>query len=108
MLIESGLIETVKLINDLYFDNFEAISVNFNTLKKITNLKIGREILMKKNLIPNILKNIKLAANHKSSEVIITGLQILDNLSRSDEGKTTLRNENAINNNNGRMRKFCF
>ena len=35
-LIDSGLIETVKLINDLYFDDFEAISLNFDTLRKIS------------------------------------------------------------------------
>ncbi len=97
-LIDSGLIETVKLINDLYYDDFEAICLNFDTLKKISNLKVGREIIIKKNLIPNILKNIKITSAYKKPDVIITGLQILDNISRSDEGKQTLKANEAIEN----------
>ena len=97
-LIDSGLIETVKLINDLYFDDFEAISLNFDTLRKISNLKIGREVIFKKNLIPNILKNIKITAAYKKQDVILTGLHILDNLSRNDEGKEILNKNNAIEN----------
>lgn len=97
-LIESGLIETVKLINDLYFDDLDSISVNLDTLKKITNLKVGREIILKKNLIKNIFKNIKSAAKYKKPEIILTGLQILDNLSRNDEGIISLKQNDAINN----------
>lgn len=97
-LIDSGLIETVKLINDLYYDDFDAICLNFDTLKKISNLKVGREIILKKNLIPNILKNIKITSAYKKPDVIITGLQILDNISRSDEGKLVLKQNEAIDN----------
>lgn len=92
------MIETVKLINDLYYDDFEAICLNFDTLKKISNLKVGREIILKKNLIPNILKNIKITSAYKKPDVIITGLQILDNISRSEEGKTILKQNEAIEN----------
>lgn len=97
-LIDSGLIETVKLVNDLYCDDFDAISINFDTLKKISNLKVGRDIILKKNFIPNILKNIKIISAYKKPDVIITGLQILDNLSRSDEGKQSLKENEAIEN----------
>lgn len=97
-LIDSGLIETVKLINDLYYDDFDAICLNFDTLKKISNLKVGREIVLKKNLIPNILKNIKITSAYKKPDVIITGLQILDNISRSEDGKQTLKQNEAIEN----------
>lgn len=84
----------MKLINDLYYDDFDAICLNFDTLKKISNLKVGREIILKKNLVPNILKNILITSAYKKPEVVITGLQIIDNLSRSEEGQAIL-NENA-------------
>jgi hypothetical protein len=67
-------------------------------LKKISNLKVGREIIIKKNLIPNILKNIKITSAYKKPDVIITGLQILDNISRSEEGKLILKENEAIEN----------
>jgi len=67
-------------------------------LRKISNLKVGREIIIKKNLIPNILKNIKITSAYKKPDVIITGLQILDNISRSEEGKLILKENDAIEN----------
>ena len=36
-MIESGIIETVKLVNDLYNDDIEIISINFDTMKKISS-----------------------------------------------------------------------
>lgn len=39
-----------------------------------------------------------MAAKYKQPEVILTGLQILDNLSRNEEGKISLKKNDAINN----------
>jgi len=47
--------------------------------------------------MPNILKNIKITSAYKKPDVIITGLQILDNISRSKEGQDLLKDNNGIN-----------
>jgi hypothetical protein len=36
-LIESGIIETVKLVNDIYNDDLDIINTNFETMKKISS-----------------------------------------------------------------------
>jgi hypothetical protein len=36
-MIESGIIETVKLVNDIYNDDLEIINTNFETMKKISS-----------------------------------------------------------------------
>jgi hypothetical protein len=97
-LLDSGLIETVKLVNDLYIDDLEILLMNFETMKKISNLKMGREIILKKNLVPNLLKNIKVSARQKNAKAVIAGFTVLDNLLRSEEGKEILKQNNAIEN----------
>lgn len=37
-MIESGIIETVKLVNDLYNDDLDIINTNFETMKKISSI----------------------------------------------------------------------
>ena len=37
-LIDSGVIETCKLINDIYIDDPEIITTNFETMKKISSI----------------------------------------------------------------------
>lgn len=97
-LIDSGLIETVKLVNDLYVDDVDVITMNFDTMKKISNLKLGREFLIKKNLIPNLLKNIKQSAAQRNPKAVISGFTIVDNLLRNETGKEELKKNNAIGN----------
>jgi len=95
----------VKLINDLYADDIDIININFDTIKKISStiwlliidLKIGREFLLDKKLIPNLLKNIAVAALHKDVKTVIIGFSVVDNLSRSENGKEELKKNNAIN-----------
>ena len=36
-LIDSGVIETCKLVNDIYIDDSEIITTNFETMKKISS-----------------------------------------------------------------------
>jgi hypothetical protein len=97
-LLDSGIIETVKLINDLYVDDLEVLLMNFETMKKISNLKMGREIILKKNLIPNLIKNIKTAARHKNAKACIAGFSVIDNLLRNEEAKEVVRQTNSIEN----------
>ena len=70
--------------------------MNFEIMKKISNLKIGREILMKKNLIPNILKNIVIAASFKNCKGVLIGLNIVDNITRIEGGKEALKDSDVI------------
>lgn len=72
------------------------IQYNFEIMKKISNLKIGRENLMKKNLVPNILKNINLAAMLRNKKAVIIGLNIIDNLTRIEGGKEALKEADVI------------
>ena len=58
-LLDSGLAETIKLVNDLYSDDMPIIATNLDTMKKVSNQKIGREFLIKKGIVPSILKNVK-------------------------------------------------
>lgn len=97
-LLDSGLIEICKVVNDLYSDDIDIISLNFETLKKISNLKAGREIILKKNIIPNLMKNIKATAHNGNSKAVIAGFTVLDNLLKSDEGKEVIKENKAFDN----------
>lgn len=72
--------------------------MNFEIMKKISALKIGRETLMKKNLIPNILKNINLAAKLKNTKGVLVGFNIVDNITRIEGGKEALKEADVIKN----------
>ena len=54
-LLDAGLAQTVKLVNDLYPNDMEIIALNFDTMKKVSNLKNGRDFLIDKGLVPNII-----------------------------------------------------
>ncbi len=51
---------------------------------------------MEKKLIPNLLKNISVAALHKDVKAVIMGFSVIDNLSKSENGKEELKKNNAI------------
>lgn len=59
-------------------------------------MKLGREFLLQKNLVPNLLKNIIISAQQDNVKAVLAGLTVLDNLSRTDEGKEALKKNNAI------------
>ena len=46
------------VINDIYFDDVNVINMNFETMKKVSNLKSGRTELINKDVIPNILRRL--------------------------------------------------
>ena len=97
LLTENNLIDTIKLINDLYFDDVNVINMNFETMKKVSNLKSGRTELINKDVIPNILRNIKKCAENNNANGVLNGFNVLDNLSRNEYGKKSLKNNKAIN-----------
>lgn len=95
-LIDGGLIETVKLVSDLYCEDFDMIEQNFEIMKKISSIKVGRETIIKKNLIPNIIKNTELAAALKNTKGTLIGLNIIDNITRAEGGKEALKKADIV------------
>ena len=41
-ILNSGLAEEIKSVNDLYFDDAQVIRINLATMKKVTNQKTRR------------------------------------------------------------------
>ena len=70
-LLENNLTDTIKLINDTYIDDINILNMNSDTTKKVSNLKNGREEILKKNLIPSILKNLVKSAQKKQIKVCL-------------------------------------
>ena len=95
-LLDHGLAETLKLVNDLYSDDMKIMSMNFDTMKKVSNQKNGREFLVSKNLVPSILNNVKTCSDAGNTGAVINGLTVLDNVSRLDEGKKAIKDEEGM------------
>ena len=70
--------------------------MNFDTMRKISNQKNGRDFLVKKNLVPSLLNNIKKCADHENPQAVINGFSVLDNLSRDEAGKEAIKEANAM------------
>ena len=58
-LLDSGLAETIKLVNDLYSDDIPIIATKFDTMLKVSNQKVGIDFHVKIGIVPSILKNVK-------------------------------------------------
>ena len=95
-LLNSGIAEAIKLINDLYGDDINIIAMNFDTMKKISNQKTGREFLAQKGLVPSILANLKKCAEANNITGVLNGLSVLDNICRNDDGKNAVKNSDGL------------
>ena len=89
-LINAGLPSTIKAINDKFPDNMDVIAANFDAMKKMSNTKAGRDKLIEEDVIGSILKNLKTCADHGNAKAVVTGIQVLDNLCKSEKGKKAL------------------
>jgi hypothetical protein len=94
-LLDAGITDTIKLVNDLYSDDINVIRMNLDTMKKISNQKNGRDILIKKGIIPSLLMTIKKCCEKGDAYSVFKGLTIVDNICRNDEGKKEVKNANA-------------
>ena len=94
-LLDAGLAETIKLVNDLYTDDIQVISMNLDTMKKVSNQKVGRDFLIKKGIVPSILKNVKKCSDSGEPAAVFNGLIVVDNLCRNDEGKKEVKEADA-------------
>ena len=95
-LLENGLDETIKISEENFNDNFDMINMNFDTFKKISNQKIGRDFIIDKNLIENLIKNINKCAEKKDDKSVLCGLAVLDNLCRNEKGKEAIVKNGGI------------
>ena len=75
--MDSGLAETIKLVNDLYSDDMPIVSTNLDTMKKVSNQKNGRDFLIKKGIVPSILKTIKKCTDKGESNAVFNGLIVI-------------------------------
>ena len=92
-LLESGLVDTFNLEGE---ENLEMITLNLDTLKRISNQKIGRDFLITKNFVDKIIKNLKICIQKNSIDSVLCGLAVLDNLSRNDEGKKAIKDSGGV------------
>ena len=92
-LLESGLADTFNLDDQ---QDIDVITLNLDTLRKISNQKIGRDFLITKNFVDKIIKNIRACAKKKNVESVLCGLAILDNLCRNEEGKKAIKEAGGI------------
>ena len=92
-LLEAGLADTFNLDEE---QDIDMITLNLDTLRKISNQKVGRDFLITKNFVEKIIKNIKACAKKKSIDSVLCGLAVLDNLCRNDEGKKAIKEAGGI------------
>ena len=96
-LLDAGIAETIKLVNDLYADDIYVIRLNLDTMKKVSNQKNGRGFLIKRGIVPSILNTIKKCAQRGDANGVSNGLIVVDNLCRNDEGKKEVKEADAPN-----------
>ena len=98
-LIDSGVIEALKLVNDLYADNSEfqeIIEINLDSIKKISNLKKGREILDKKNFLTSLLRTALKASEDKNENIVLSSMSIIDNITREENALKDLKSKKNL------------
>ena len=94
-LLNAGLAETIKLVNDLYSEDIIVLRMNLDTMKKVSNQKTGREFLIKKGIVPSILMNVKKCSDRGDASAVFNGLIVVDNICRNDEGKKEVKDADA-------------
>ena len=94
-LLDAGIAETVKLVNDLYADDIYVIRLNLDTMKRISNQKNGRDFIVKRGIVPSILTTIKKCGSRSDANAVINGLTLADNLCRNEEGKKEVKDAEA-------------
>ena len=94
-LLDAGIAETIKLVNDLYSDDIYVIRLNLDTMKRVSNQKNGRDFLIKRGIVPSILTTIKNCGNRADANAVTNGLIVADNLCRNEEGKKEVKEADA-------------
>ena len=95
-LLDDGLADTVKKTDEMFPDDLEMINLNFDTLKKISNQKSGRDFIITKRLVESIIQNINKCTEKKNANAVLCGLAVLDNLCRNDSGKEAIKSAGGL------------
>ena len=95
-LLDDGLADTVKKTDEIFHDDIEMINLNFDTLKKISNQKSGRDFIITKHLVESIIQNINKCTEKKNANAVLCGLAVLDNLCRNDAGKEAIKSAGGL------------
>ena len=100
-LIESNIIDAVNLNLDENEQNITydkiILQTKLDTLKQISTPKIGRDYLIKNNYAKKIINTLNKCTEKKDIESVLSGLGILENLCRNEEGLKELKNSDIIN-----------
>ena len=94
-LLDAGIAEAVKLVNDLYADDIIVVRLNLDTMKRISNQKNGRDFLIKRGIVPSILTTLKKCCSRADANAVSNGLIVVDNLCRNEEGKKEVKEADA-------------
>ena len=102
-LIENNILDSLNL--NLDEDNNKNKGLNYNkniiqnkldVIKQISTQKIGREYLINNNYTKKIINLIITCSDKKDVESVLSGLGIIENLCRNEEGKKELKNSGII------------
>lgn len=93
-LVDNGIINSLKIVNELYSSDKNVIASNMETLSKISsNSKLnidsskGKDLIIKGGLVENLMSNIINLSKSNLVGPVLSGLTILEHLFLSDEGK---------------------
>ena len=100
-LIESNIIDAINLNldeneQDITYDKI-GLQTKLDTLKQISTPKIGRDYLIKNNYVKKIINTLNKCTEKKDIESVLSGLGILENLCRNEEGLKELKDSDIIN-----------
>ena len=100
-LIENNIIDAINLNLDESEQNITydkiTLQTKLDTLKQISTPKIGRDYLIKNNYAKKIINTLNKCTEKKDIESVLSGLGILENLCRNEEGLKELKNSDIIN-----------
>jgi len=95
VLLDSGLVETLKFLNDNHKNSFEIGDLLCKIMSKITNHRKGRDLILNTKLLEGIHSYINRNLKNHNNESIYNGLTILDNLCKNEKGKSFITDLNT-------------
>ena len=96
-LLNTGLVETLKFLNDNHGNSIQINDILYKIASKITNHRKGREMLLNSNLIPGGLSYLEKNLKSKNMECIFNGLMIFDNICKDEKGRELINSYKTFN-----------
>ena len=93
-LIDSGLVETLKFLNDSHGNSLAINDILYKIISKVTNHRKGRDMILNNKLIPGIFSYIEQNLEKNNLESVFNGLMILDNICKNEKGKNIIKDLN--------------